>query len=313
MTNSTISGNMAAADGGGIYTDVGGSLTLTNVTIVGNTTESFDSGDGLFVSGSPADIKNTIIAANVDASGVAPDCAGPVNSLGHNLIEDTTGCTISGDTTSNIIGQSPNIGPLADNGGPTQTHALLPGSPALDAGDNVGCPATDQRGAARPQDADGDLSAVCDIGAYEAGTGEPTPTATATATATTTATATATARSRPPEAVTTTPTATSAPTQAVTATPTPTDTPTQVATATPTATGAPTQAATATPTATSAPTQVATPTPAPTRTPAVLPIALPATGSGGLDGAGLRFWWAMVAAAAALLSGAMLAGWRRRG
>jgi hypothetical protein len=55
------------------------------------------------------------------------------------------------------------LGPLADNGGPTQTHALLPGSPAIDAGDNTACPATDQRGVTRP------LGAACDIGAYEFG------------------------------------------------------------------------------------------------------------------------------------------------
>ena len=59
------------------------------------------------------------------------------------------------------------LGPLADNGGPTLTHALLPGSPAIDAGDNLDAPATDQRGIIRPQDADGDGKAVIDIGAFE--------------------------------------------------------------------------------------------------------------------------------------------------
>ena len=59
------------------------------------------------------------------------------------------------------------LGPLADNGGPTMTHALLPGSPAIDAGRNSGAPMTDQRGLPRPQDANGDGWAVVDIGAYE--------------------------------------------------------------------------------------------------------------------------------------------------
>jgi hypothetical protein len=54
-----------------------------------------------------------------------------------------------------------------DNGGPTETHALLPGSPAVDAGDDTACPAADQRGVTRPVDGNGDGTAVCDIGAYE--------------------------------------------------------------------------------------------------------------------------------------------------
>ncbi|HEX9441905.1 MAG TPA: Ig-like domain-containing protein, partial [Roseiflexaceae bacterium] len=70
--------------------------------------------------------------------------------------------TVGGSTTENIVGQSPRLGALQQNGGPTLTHALLAGSPALDAANPTNCPPTDQRGVARPQ------GAACDIGAYEA-------------------------------------------------------------------------------------------------------------------------------------------------
>ena len=77
------------------------------------------------------------------------------------MIEDTTGCTISGDTTGNITGSDPNLGSLADNGGTTETHALLIGSPAIDAGDDGAAPGPDQRGVDRPQ------GTHTDMGAYE--------------------------------------------------------------------------------------------------------------------------------------------------
>ena len=90
------------------------------------------------------------------------NCAngGTLTSLGYNLADDLS-CSLTQPTDH--PGVNPNLGPLATNGGPTQTHALLNGSPALDAGGTSanGCPATDQRGVARPQ------GAACDIGAYE--------------------------------------------------------------------------------------------------------------------------------------------------
>lgn len=174
IVNSTIHGNTAADSGGGINC-TGGTLSLTNVTITGNTAQGLDTGGG--VSCSEFDALNTIIAGNTDG-GTAPDCEGGLNSLGNNLIQDTTGCTIAGDTTGNITGIDPQLGALADNGGLTQTRAVDPGTPAYNAGRNAGCPATDQRGTARPQDG------ICEIGAYEFEVVAPTPTPAPSATAT---------------------------------------------------------------------------------------------------------------------------------
>src|SRR5205823_6602304 len=93
-------------------------------------------------------------------------------SGGHNLIGNATNCTISGVTTGNKTG-NPGLAPLGNYGGPTQTHALLPGSQAIDAGDPAGCTGyngiltTDQRGAPRAFDGDGNGSAICDMGAFE--------------------------------------------------------------------------------------------------------------------------------------------------
>jgi uncharacterized repeat protein (TIGR01451 family) len=170
MTNCTISGNSAGRDGGGIVSFNTGSLsgpyTLTNMTITGNVADGDNNGTGngggIFnVSPGIISLANTIVAGNNDRGGQAPDCSGTITSLGHNLIQSTTGCTITGDTSGNITGQDARLGPLVDNGGPTSTHALLAGSPAIDAASATGAPATDQRGVSRPQ------GNGFDIGAFE--------------------------------------------------------------------------------------------------------------------------------------------------
>jgi parallel beta-helix repeat protein len=161
LTNSTVSGNTVEGymygQGGGISSDLG-DLTLTNSTVTDNYANTY--GGGIFFSrhGSTlADIANSIVADNhapADAN-----CESPLTSLGYNLTNDTS-CGFTEPT--DLIVADAMLGPLQDNGGPTETHALLPGSPAIDAG-SLDCPppATDQRGVARPQ------GAACDIGAVE--------------------------------------------------------------------------------------------------------------------------------------------------
>jgi hypothetical protein len=148
LTNVTLSGNTAVYGGAAIASQ--GTAALTNVTIAGNLATP---GTGTALTGAFT-MRNTLITGNGDA----PKCAGSVESLGYNIGSDAS-CNLSGLGDQN--GVDPMLGPLADNGGGTMTHALLPGSPAIDAGDPNGCPATDQRGVARPQ------GSGCDIGAFE--------------------------------------------------------------------------------------------------------------------------------------------------
>ena len=133
--------------GGGIHNS--GELTLTNSTVSGN---SAPNGAGIASFGT-AQLTNTIVANNPAGS----DCRGPsVTSLGHNLDSDgTCGLNAAGD----LPNTDPLLGPLQDNSGPTFTHALLPGSPAIDASDDTSAPATDQRGVPRSQGPQSDIGA----------------------------------------------------------------------------------------------------------------------------------------------------------
>jgi len=163
MTNCTVSGNHAYDRGGGIHTNRA-ELTMTNCTVSGN--DAGNRGGGIYNYRSTVHAKNTIIATNSCGSD-GPDFDGDMNSYGYNLIGNTANCTINkiANPGTDITGANPMLGPLQNNGGPTMTHALLAGSPAIDAGDCTdkdGTPVTnDQRGVSRPQ------GAGCDIGAYE--------------------------------------------------------------------------------------------------------------------------------------------------
>jgi hypothetical protein len=107
-------------------------------------------------------LQNTIIAANrITSFFGGADCRGPIISGGYNLVGNSSDCSFS-PSIGDLIGIDPGLGLLQDNGGPTWTHGLLSGSPAIDAGSSD-CPepATDQRGVGRPQ------GSACDIGAFE--------------------------------------------------------------------------------------------------------------------------------------------------
>ena len=164
LTNVTFSSNSAATFGGGIWNSVDSNPILTHVTISGN---SAVVGGGLYTESPPTTptLDNTILAGNTAAFG--PDCYGDMVSGNYNLVGNPSDCDFV-IQANDQIGADPLLGPLADNGGETQTRALLIGSPAIDAipfGVN-GCGITvtsDQRGEDRPYPAGG----YCDIGAYE--------------------------------------------------------------------------------------------------------------------------------------------------
>ena len=164
IVNSTISGN-SSSSGGGIYNSA--PVTIESCTIAEN-------GGGFGGGGisSPAlqflvTLEHTIVASNT--AYVSPNCTrqGAVASLGYNLIGERGECGYDPDI-GDIFASNPLLGPLADNGGSSLTHALLAGSPAIDAGGNSNCPETDQRGFPRPVDGDNDGEAICDIGSFEA-------------------------------------------------------------------------------------------------------------------------------------------------
>jgi hypothetical protein len=172
LQNTTVSGNYAQGEGGGIWNR--GGLRLLNCTITSNTIfmyQQLGAGGGVWNLKSDYAIfqsRNSIIAGNSSFTytngGVLTspnDISGYFESLGHNLILGTNGWTKVGYNNTDLLGVDPMLGPLQDNGGPTWTHALLPGSPAIDAGDPTGAPADDQRGVPRPQ------GPGIDIGAFE--------------------------------------------------------------------------------------------------------------------------------------------------
>jgi predicted outer membrane repeat protein len=202
IENNTYSANQANT-GGAIDTE--GTAVLRNNTFSGNIATRADGtgGGSLYQSVSSTTLVNNIMA-NSGGGGECGTFGSYYSTGGNNLVQDgSPACrpSLTGD---------PQIGPLADNGGPTLTMALLSGSPAMDAGDDANCPSTDQRGVGRPQ------GLHCDIGAFEylgyLPTATSTPTPTPTATTTNTPTPAITRTITPTLTETVSPTATPSPT-----------------------------------------------------------------------------------------------------
>jgi hypothetical protein len=180
VLNCTISGNtssygsVGACSGGGIEI-ANGTATVSNSTIFGNSATNGQGGGLSNCGAGVAKVRSSVVAGNVALYG--PDWVGVITSQDFNLVlvpsaygPGIGGPGVFGVTNHNLYGLDPLLGPLQDNGGPTWTHALRPGSPALDAGHSGGL-ATDQRGGARAvrsttNSPPGDGS---DIGAFEAG------------------------------------------------------------------------------------------------------------------------------------------------
>ncbi len=177
ISNSTISGNTSTLRGGGISHLAYGNnstISLINVTLVDNT--SSGNGGGISNDSATILISQSLISGNTGSGGAEIDSAGGTivaddyNIFGLNSTAGVVGVTVG---TSDIVPAEATLADiidvmLTDNGGPTPTHALAAGSPAIDAVPAASCAsATDQTGLARPQDGDGDMMADCDIGAYE--------------------------------------------------------------------------------------------------------------------------------------------------
>ena len=190
LTNSTLANNMVVHDGGGIVNDFGGTLTITNSTLANNIAEfgggirntggtltitnstlsdnsANYSGGGIYNYSGIMALANTIVANSTGGDCVQGD-AGTIRTSSNNLIE-TGGCGLTNGASGNIIGQDPNLSTLT---GSPAYFPLSASSPAIDAGNEDVCAAApvnnqSQNGVTRPQDGNGDTTAVCDIGAYE--------------------------------------------------------------------------------------------------------------------------------------------------
>jgi hypothetical protein len=150
-------------------------VIVEDSTVCANTTELYGGGISAYRQQGTmmveVELRNTVVAENLEAGGASlgncvEEAPAVVTSADFNLADDGT-CNLVG--TDDLVVADAMLSPLGDHGGPTWTHAPEAGSPAVDSGDDVMCQETDQRGAPRPLDGDGDGAAHCDRGAVEAG------------------------------------------------------------------------------------------------------------------------------------------------
>jgi hypothetical protein len=167
LLNSTISGNAVSVSGGGVMNQLGSTAQLWDVSVLFNTADSdgdfVGAGGGVYnAADSSLTLANSLVAGNtVSASPTLDDCWGTISTNGTNLFSGLPNCTIPGSwgTINNLALIDP---VLQNNGGPTETHALLPGSNAIGSGSLNWCLVVDQRGFARPG-----AGSACSVGAYE--------------------------------------------------------------------------------------------------------------------------------------------------
>jgi hypothetical protein len=173
IINSTLSGNLTglgtsatSGDGGGIYSSSLATVNVTYSTLAFNQVGDLQTGGAIANSGGTVNLKDSLVAYNTTQQGITflHDCSGTITSLGYNVMTEPD-CTITPTTGDQFYVRGTILGPLQNNGGPTQTHALVAGSPAIDAADNSTCPSTDQRGKHRPEF--GGIALRCDIGSFE--------------------------------------------------------------------------------------------------------------------------------------------------
>lgn len=160
LSNCTLTANTAAASGGGLSAGAhyaGATAQLTNCTVANNTATT--SGGAIYSATPvvPVVLKNTILAGNAASVDRNLD-AYFVQSQGHNLADDNGSFWLQ--ATGDLINTDPRLATLSNYGGTMQTLFLKPGSPAIDAGDDSGAPASDQRGVPRPQGVHVDIGAI---------------------------------------------------------------------------------------------------------------------------------------------------------